>query len=120
MESLQGYFLLASPHLSDGNFFRSVVFMLRHDDEGALGLVLTRPTHPAALEDNDDADELLLQIVIGNVDAVLVLKRRARAEKNGQPKQREPDGADDNDGGRIDERAGGRSSPRLRHDRRGR
>ena len=62
MESLQGYFLLASPHLSDGNFFRSVVFMLRHDDEGALGLVLTRPTHPAALEDNDDADELPSQL----------------------------------------------------------
>ncbi len=51
MESLQGYFLLASPHLSDGNFFRSVVLMLRHDEEGALGLVLTRPTDVTPDED---------------------------------------------------------------------
>ncbi len=50
MESIQGQFLVASPHLTDGNFFRSVVLMLRHDEEGALGLVLTRPTS------NDVAD----------------------------------------------------------------
>ena len=44
MESLQGRFLVASPHLADGNFNRSVVLMVKHDDEGALGLVLNRPT----------------------------------------------------------------------------
>src|SRR5258707_1161968 len=36
--------------------FRSVVFLLPHDDEGALGLVLTRPTSSATRE--DDFDEL--------------------------------------------------------------
>lgn len=44
MQSLQGQFLIASPHLPDPNFLRTVVLMVQHDDEGALGLVLTRPT----------------------------------------------------------------------------
>lgn len=44
MASLQGSFLIASPHLGDGNFNRSVVLMVKHDDEGAFGLVLNRPT----------------------------------------------------------------------------
>jgi putative transcriptional regulator len=44
MSSLQGQFLVASPHLPDGNFFRSVVLMIKHDDEGAFGLILNRPT----------------------------------------------------------------------------
>jgi putative transcriptional regulator len=44
MESLQGHFLVASPHLSDGNFNRSVVLMIKHDEEGAFGLILNRPT----------------------------------------------------------------------------
>src|SRR5262245_63826427 len=44
MESLQGHFLVASPNLSDGNFNRSVVLMVKHDEEGALGLILNRPT----------------------------------------------------------------------------
>lgn len=44
MKSMQGHFLVASPHLSDPNFFRSVVLVVQHDDEGAFGLVLNRPT----------------------------------------------------------------------------
>ena len=44
MSSLQGHFLVASPHLGDGNFFRSVVLMIKHDYEGAFGLLLNRPT----------------------------------------------------------------------------
>ena len=44
MSSLQGHFLIASPHLTDGNFYRSVVLMIKHDDEGAFGLLLNRPT----------------------------------------------------------------------------
>jgi len=44
MGSVQGKFLVASPHLADGNFFRSVVLMIQHDDEGAFGVVINRPT----------------------------------------------------------------------------
>jgi putative transcriptional regulator len=44
MPSLRGHFLVASPHLVDPNFFRAVVLMVQHDEEGAFGLVLNRPT----------------------------------------------------------------------------
>jgi putative transcriptional regulator len=41
---LQGKLLVAKPSLIDTNFARSVVFLLAHGDQGALGLVLNRPT----------------------------------------------------------------------------
>jgi putative transcriptional regulator len=44
MESLQGHLLLAAPRLLDPNFRRTVVLLVQHNDEGALGLVLNRPT----------------------------------------------------------------------------
>jgi len=40
----RGRLLVASPSLVDPNFRFAVVFMLEHGDEGALGLVLTRPS----------------------------------------------------------------------------
>lgn len=43
MKSLSGTFLVASPHLPDPNFFRTVVLIIRHDDEGAFGVVINRP-----------------------------------------------------------------------------
>lgn len=39
-----GSLLVATPHLSDPNFSRSVVLLLQHDEEGSLGVVLDRPT----------------------------------------------------------------------------
>lgn len=48
--SLQGKFLVASPHLGDGNFFRSVVLMIKHDDDGAFGLILNRPLNNTLAE----------------------------------------------------------------------
>jgi putative transcriptional regulator len=44
VESLRGQLLVATPVLLDPNFARTVVLMLEHNDEGALGLVLNRPT----------------------------------------------------------------------------
>jgi len=44
MKSLQGHLLLASPDLRDPNFVQSVVLMVQHNAEGALGLILNRPT----------------------------------------------------------------------------
>lgn len=41
---LQGKLLVAAPRLLDPNFARSVVLVLAHGDQGAVGLVLNRPT----------------------------------------------------------------------------
>jgi putative transcriptional regulator len=43
-ESLAGQLLLASPALQDPNFARTVVLVSLHSDEGAMGLVLNRPS----------------------------------------------------------------------------
>lgn len=48
--SLQGHLLVASPHLPDPNFFRSVVLMIQHDEDGAFGLVLNRPLEQTIAE----------------------------------------------------------------------
>jgi putative transcriptional regulator len=48
--SLTGRLLVAGPRLIDPNFFRAVVLVARHDPEGALGLVLNRPTDLAVGE----------------------------------------------------------------------
>src|SRR5258708_9272072 len=42
--SLAGRLLLASPSLEDPNFLRTVVLIGLHSEEGALGLVLNRPS----------------------------------------------------------------------------
>jgi|SRR5579875_5865 len=40
----QGKLLVATPRLADPNFSRTVVLLLAHGEQGALGLVLNRPT----------------------------------------------------------------------------
>lgn len=42
--------LVAAPHLADPNFWRSVVLVVEHGDEGALGLVLNRVTDEEAVQ----------------------------------------------------------------------
>src|SRR5947207_14010406 len=49
-ESLKGQLLVATPNLYDTNFFRTVVLIVEHNDEGAAGLVLNRPSD-AELDD---------------------------------------------------------------------
>lgn len=40
----KGHFLVAMPHLKDPNFEQTVVLVCEHDADGALGLVVNRPT----------------------------------------------------------------------------
>ena len=54
MTALTGKFLLASRDLLDPNFARAAVLVVRHDEEGAFGLIVNRPmnlTVAAALGD---------------------------------------------------------------------
>jgi putative transcriptional regulator len=46
-ESLRGQLLVASPALVDPNFARSVVFITEHGEDGAMGIVLDRPSETA-------------------------------------------------------------------------
>jgi putative transcriptional regulator len=42
-DSLQGHLIVAAPKLRDPNFFKAVVLLVQHNEEGALGLILNRP-----------------------------------------------------------------------------
>ncbi|MGI8808691.1 MAG: YqgE/AlgH family protein [Acidimicrobiales bacterium] len=43
-EPLKGRLLVATPNLGDPNFERTVILMLEYGEEGALGVVLNRPS----------------------------------------------------------------------------
>jgi putative transcriptional regulator len=47
---LTGHFLVASRYLRDPNFVRSVVLMIHHDWEGAMGVVINRPSEKTVRE----------------------------------------------------------------------
>jgi putative transcriptional regulator len=79
-ETRKGRLLVASPSLADPNFRRAVVLMLEHSEEGALGLVLNRPTPlvarealPGALADAMPDDERVYQGGPVQPEAVIVL-----------------------------------------------
>jgi len=50
VESLAGKLIVSSPSLLDPNFRRTVVLMTHHDEDGAMGLVLSRPS-PLSVSD---------------------------------------------------------------------
>ena len=43
-DSLRGHLLIASPALGDPNFARTVVLITEHGEDGAMGIVLNRPS----------------------------------------------------------------------------
>lgn len=59
MESTRGQLLIAGPSLLDPNFFRTVVLMIEHGDDGALGLVLNRPSQTTVGEATSELEQLL-------------------------------------------------------------
>lgn len=42
--SLRNHLLIAMPSLEDPNFFHTVTYICEHNDEGAMGIVINRPT----------------------------------------------------------------------------
>ncbi|CCQ09932.1 UPF0301 protein YqgE [Pseudoalteromonas luteoviolacea B = ATCC 29581] len=59
MKSLENHFLIAMPSMDDPFFKRSVTYICEHNDDGAMGLVITHPI-------NVTVGELLDQIDIEN------------------------------------------------------
>ena len=79
MDSLRGHLLIASPALSDPNFRRTVVLVTEHNEDGAAGLVLNRPSLvqvAAAVPDLESLVDEAEQVWVGGPvqpEAVLVL-----------------------------------------------
>src|SRR5664279_6064188 len=61
MDSVRGQLLIAGPSLLDPNFWRTVVLVGEHTDDGALGLVLNRPSETTVGEAVSQLDELVDQ-----------------------------------------------------------
>ena len=59
MDSTRGQLLIAGPTIADPNFFRTVVLVIEHSDEGALGLVLNRPSETTVGEVVSELDPLV-------------------------------------------------------------
>lgn len=53
--SLQGKFLVAMPSLADSEFEKAVIYMLEHNEQGAVGLIVNHPL-------NISVDDILLQV----------------------------------------------------------
>jgi putative transcriptional regulator len=76
-KSLTGHFLVASRYLRDPNFVRSVVLMIHHNDEGAMGVVINRPADKTVRDvwemiGNDPCDREDLIFIGGPVPGPLV------------------------------------------------
>ena len=62
MPSLQGKLLIASQALMDPNFVQTVILMVQHDENGALGLVLNRPLKTTVKEACEQALETTCEL----------------------------------------------------------
>lgn len=81
MKSLEGQLLVAMPDMSDERFVESVILLIGHGDEGAMGLVLN---HELA---NLRFADILDKLDLGDPDAVIRLPDsiRQRAVMRGGP-----------------------------------
>ena len=59
-DSLRGKLVIASPALVDPNFARTVVLITEHNDEGAMGVVLNRPSETAVEDVASELSELVV------------------------------------------------------------
>jgi putative transcriptional regulator len=59
MDSARGQLLIAGPTLVDPNFWRTVVLIVEHSEEGAFGLVLNRPSETSVGEAAPELEELV-------------------------------------------------------------
>jgi putative transcriptional regulator len=89
MDTTARRLLVSVPTLDDPNFFRSVVFVIEHTSEGAVGLVLNQPTDARLVDALPDWAELAAAPAVAFVggpvqqhDAVIGLARVARVEES--------------------------------------
>jgi putative transcriptional regulator len=87
---LRGQLLIASPGLIDPNFRRTVVLVVAHDEDGAVGLVLNRPSDTSVAEAVPALAELVDATAVVSVggpvqpEAVCVLAEWDEPDEAGQ------------------------------------
>jgi putative transcriptional regulator len=59
VDSARGQLLIAGPSLIDPNFWRTVVLIVEHSEEGAFGLVLNRPSETLVGDAVPEIEELV-------------------------------------------------------------
>jgi putative transcriptional regulator len=88
-DSLRGQLLVASPGLLDPNFRRTVVLVVAHDDDGAVGIVLNRRSGTEVADAVPELTDIAAPDVVVSVggpvqgEAVLVLAEWDDAEEAG-------------------------------------
>ena len=75
MESLRGQFLVAMPEMGDDRFRETVIYLVGHGEEGAMGLVINQ-----SLEDMKFAD-ILEELQLGEKDELIQLPDEVRNRK---------------------------------------
>jgi putative transcriptional regulator len=89
--ALKGRLLVATPALVDPNFFRTVVLVIEHTEEGAAGVVLNRPSEMelgasplAAWEDvAADPPRVFVGGPVSPTDALCIAHKRSTADLAG-------------------------------------
>jgi putative transcriptional regulator len=88
-DSLRGQLLVASPGLLDPNFRRSVVLVVAHDEDGAVGIVLNRQSETEVIDAVPELAELAGPVGLVSVggpvqgEAVIVLAEWDDADEAG-------------------------------------
>src|SRR5690242_14364296 len=91
MDSLRGQLLVASPTLMDPNFMRTVVLITEHNDDGAMGIVLNRPSTATVEEAAPELESLVVpqeDVYIGGPvqpTAIVVVAEFERPDDAGVP-----------------------------------
>lgn len=84
MDTLEGHLLVAMPGMEDERFAQSVILLVGHGSEGAMGLVINREHESLRLSD------ILDELDLGDPDAVIRLPEaiRDRVVMRGGPVER--------------------------------
>jgi putative transcriptional regulator len=84
MISLRGQFLVAMPGMGDERFHETVIYIVGHGDEGAMGLVVNQPVEDMSFSD------ILEELGLGEKDQIIRLPSTVRDREvlRGGPMQR--------------------------------
>lgn len=68
---LSGSFLVAAPNMPDPRFFKSVIYIISHKTEGAMGITINQPVIKTKLENIINSEEIKENSNIDNIPITL-------------------------------------------------